>query len=92
VGDIAHRDAGVDRHGDREQHPVGNELPEFLRFLTQQQLSELLHVSERTLERWRVEGHGPKFVRVGRRPLYRLADIGAWAEGQTFGSTSEAKR
>ena len=68
-----------------------SELPPSLRFLIQKQLSELLGVSERTLERWRVEGRGPKFVRAGRRPLYRLSDVDAWAQDQTFGSTSEAK-
>jgi excisionase family DNA binding protein len=69
-----------------------SELPPSLRFLTQQRLAELLGVSERTLERWRVEGHGPKFVRVGRRPLYRIADVDEWAKKQTFGSTAEAGR
>ncbi len=68
-----------------------SELPPSLRFLTQKQLSELLGVSERTLERWRVEGQGPKFVRAGRRPLYRFSDVDTWAQGQTFGSTSEAR-
>jgi hypothetical protein len=92
LGESPRRDAGLDRHVDREEHPMVNDLPESLRFLTQKQLADLLTVSERTLERWRVEGHGPNFVRVGRRPLYRLADVGAWAQDQTFGSTSEAKR
>lgn len=29
-----------------------------------------LKVSPRTLERWRLEGRGPDFVRVGKRRLY----------------------
>ena len=69
------------------------ELPTTLHFLTQKQLAELLNLSERTLERWRVEGHGPKFVAMGpRRRLYRVADVDAWAKTQTFGSTAAAKR
>lgn len=28
-----------------------------------------------TLSTWRSRGGGPKFVRIGRQPRYRLADI-----------------
>jgi excisionase family DNA binding protein len=69
------------------------DLPATLRFLTQKQLAELIKVSERTLERWRVEGRGPKFVAMGpRRRLYRVSDVEEWAATQTFGSTAAAKR
>ena len=51
----------------------------------------MLHVSPKTLERWRVEGFGPRFIRVGRRPLYRLSDIEAWLDANTVGSTSERR-
>jgi excisionase family DNA binding protein len=53
---------------------MGDEL------LTQQQLADELQVSMRTLERWRQEGTGPSFVRVGRSPRYRRSDINAWLE------------
>lgn len=52
------------------------------RLLTQQQLADELQVSLRTLERWRQEGVGPAFIRVGRSPRYRRADIDAWLERQ----------
>src|SRR5258708_24954761 len=69
------------------------ELPASLQFLTQKQVAEVINVSERTLERWRGEGTGPKFVAMGpRRRLYRMSDVDHWARSQTFGSTSEAKR
>jgi hypothetical protein len=32
-------------------------------------------VSEATLERWRTEGIGPKYLKLGGRVLYRLVDI-----------------
>jgi excisionase family DNA binding protein len=48
--------------------------------LTQQQVAEMLQVSVRTLERWRQNGSGPPFVKVGRSPRYRLADIERWLE------------
>jgi excisionase family DNA binding protein len=50
--------------------------------LTQQQLADELQVSVRTLERWRQEGTGPAFIRVGRSPRYRRSDIDAWLERQ----------
>ena len=52
------------------------------KLLTQQQLADELQVSLRPLERWRQEGIGPAFIRVGRSPRYRRADIDAWLERQ----------
>jgi excisionase family DNA binding protein len=70
-----------------------SEFSSALKFMTQKQLAELLNVSERTIERWRVEGRGPKFVACGpRKRLYREADVAEWASAQTFGSTAEARR
>jgi excisionase family DNA binding protein len=48
------------------------------RLLTQQQLADELQVSLRTFERWRPQGIRPAFIRVGRSPRYRRADIDAW--------------
>jgi excisionase family DNA binding protein len=46
--------------------------------LTPEQTGALLKVNERTLERWRCEGKGPAFVRLGRRVRYRRDDLEAW--------------
>ena len=43
--------------------------------LTQRQCAEALALSERTLERFRVSGVGPKFVRMGKSVRYRLGDV-----------------
>jgi hypothetical protein len=40
-----------------------------------------------TLAKWRGAGDGPKFVRVGRTPLYRGADINAWLASRTVSHT-----
>jgi len=54
-------------------------------FLTDAQLCALLHVDERTTLRWRTDGGGPPFVRVGpRRILYRRVDIDGWISSRTF--------
>jgi excisionase family DNA binding protein len=57
--------------------------------LTQREAAALLHLSERTLERFRVSGTGPRFVRLGRSVRYRLADIEAFIATRIVGSTSE---
>jgi len=57
--------------------------------LTQRQAAEMLALSERTLERFRVTGSGPKFVRCGRSIRYRLSDVEAWIASRVVGSTSE---
>jgi predicted DNA-binding transcriptional regulator AlpA len=72
---------------------MSEDFPKTLQFLTQKQLAQLWNMSERTLERWRVEGRGPPFVCLGpRRRGYRLSDIEAWASSHTFASTAAAKR
>ena len=57
--------------------------------LTQERLSERIDVSERTLERWRVEGSGPAFVKAGRKVLYRTVDVDDWLAASRRKSTSE---
>lgn len=59
-------------------------------YLTQSEVAQRLRLSPRTLERFRLDGTGPKFVRAGRRILYRLVDIEEWTAARTFRSTAEA--
>jgi predicted DNA-binding transcriptional regulator AlpA len=40
-------------------------------------------ISAKTLERWRAEGYGPDYVRVGRRILYRSSALDAWVDAQS---------
>ena len=59
-----------------------------LRLLQQREVAELLHVSTRTLEKWRVSGSGPRFAKVGRGCLYRLEEIESWLDSRLRDSTS----
>jgi len=54
--------------------------------LSQREAATLLHLSERTLERFRVSGTGPKFVRLGGSIRYRLTDIEAFIASRIVGS------
>ena len=62
-----------------------------LALLTQRDAARVLRLSERTLERLRVSGGGPRFVRATgvRRILYRLCDLETWLADSVVGSTSE---
>lgn len=59
-------------------------------YLIQREAARYLRISERSLERWRVEGTGPKFRRFGRRVVYAQHDLVEWAEANTFTSTAQA--
>jgi hypothetical protein len=61
-----------------------------LLLLNQVQAARFLTVNPRTMEGWRYKGEGPRFIRVGRAVRYRLRDLHAWLERNTFRSTTEA--
>ena len=60
-------------------------------YLTQAESADFLRLSERTLERWRVEGNGPRFRRFGRRVVYAKSDLENWADGRCYQSTSASE-
>ncbi len=52
-------------------------------FFDEKGLSEFLKIPRRTLQRWRVTGDGPAFVRAGaRRILYRQEAVQSWASSR----------
>jgi hypothetical protein len=67
--------------------PAGAVRPE--RYLTNDEAAAFLRLSPRTLEKQRVIGGGPRFRKFGRRVLYAIADLEAWAESRTFEMTSD---
>jgi predicted DNA-binding transcriptional regulator AlpA len=64
--------------------------------LTTIEVAEMLRISRRTLERMRVEGTGPRYLKVGpgkrSRVLYRQGDVLDWLDRFQYGSTSEYGR
>jgi hypothetical protein len=57
--------------------------------LTQNEAASFLRLSPRTLERHRVTGNGPKFMKAGKRVLYSDEELRNWLAANTFQSTSE---
>ena len=60
--------------------------------LTTAEAAEIVRLSQPHLEKMRVYGRGPRFVRLGRAIRYRRADLMVWVEASLIGSTSEADR
>jgi hypothetical protein len=67
----------------------GNQLEQWV---TQEQLADRLPISERTWERMRAEGTGPRFSKARKKVLYRLGDVEEWLGERSFHSTAAAKR
>ncbi|MBU1223463.1 MAG: helix-turn-helix domain-containing protein [Gammaproteobacteria bacterium] len=59
------------------------------RYLTNSEAAAFLRLSPRTLEKQRVIGGGPRFRKFGRRVMYAIADLEAWADARSFEMTSD---
>ena len=60
------------------------------RILRTKEAAEKLGLQPCTLEKWRITGEGPQFVRLGRAIGYRELDLEAFAAKRLCKSTSEA--
>lgn len=57
------------------------------RHLTPATLAERLNVSLRSVERWRVTGEGPAYIRAGaRKVLYPLPEVERWEAARLHAS------
>ena len=45
-----------------------------------------LGVAEQTLARWRSEGHGPPYIKLGKKVYYRAGDLRAWVDASRVNS------
>lgn len=58
--------------------------------LNEKQASEYLQFTPRALQKWRLDGSGPKFVKIsGRAVRYRKIDLDDWIENRIRRSTSD---
>ncbi len=66
-------------------------MPPDISLLTTANAAVLLSVKPQTLRKWRLNGRGPRYCRLGGpggRVAYRPADIEEWLSKSTFSSTS----
>lgn len=59
--------------------------------LKERDAADLLCLSVRTLQSWRVRLAGPPFIQVGRAVRYRRGDLIAWISANTCGGSSGAR-
>lgn len=67
--------------------PISTPLLDSL--ITPATLAMALCTTERTLSEWRITGRGPKYIRAGRRALYRPEAVDEWLLSQERESTAE---
>jgi len=61
--------------------------------LTVEEAAARLKISKHTLNRWRVTGEGPPFLKYGPRLVrYTEGMLEEWAQEHRFASTSEYER
>jgi hypothetical protein len=79
VEDARASPAGSNLYGGQDEH-----------LLTTPEAASHLRVSKSYLDKLRVYGGGPEFIRLGKRKiLYRKFDLDLWSGQRRFGSTSE---
>ena len=61
-------------------------------YLTTREAASVLRMSVRTLDRYRVTGEGPPFMKLGGRIRYLRSDIDRWAQAKKRLSTSDDGR
>jgi predicted DNA-binding transcriptional regulator AlpA len=59
--------------------------------LNENQAAELLGFSVRTLQSWRMQGGGPRYVKVGRSVRYPRRELIAFQKSKTVASTAETE-
>ncbi len=77
-------DGTWDAAGDADERAGENQLDT-------REAAAWLGLSPRTLERYRVSGEGPDFLRTGYRVRYLLEDLEKWASARRWTSTSEER-
>lgn len=59
-----------------------------LALITEEEVSKRLNVSVASLRRWRLQGRGPLFIKVGSLVRYRPEDLESWLDAQPTGGSS----
>ena len=60
--------------------------------MTEREISVKYGIPVRTLQKWRLTGSGPCFVKLGRAVRYRIVDMDSFIESRLRKSTSDMGR
>ena len=53
--------------------------------MTEAELAARWRHSLRSLQRWRADGNGPPYLRIGRRIVFRITDVEAFEASREVG-------
>ncbi len=77
-------------------HRTGSAPPKYSdgadQLLSTHKAAKFLHLAPSTLNKWRVHGGGPEFVKLGRRIFYRLLVLEKFVEAKTHPHTSAYRK
>ena len=60
------------------------------KLISEEALAEWIDESISTLQKWRVSGKGPKFIKKPKNIAYRVGDVRDWLDNLTVSSTAES--
>jgi len=66
-------------------------MSEGLKAVTASDAAKLVGLSESTLAKLRLYGNGPIYCKLGRRVVYRPADLEIWLQSRTVQDTTDAE-
>jgi predicted DNA-binding transcriptional regulator AlpA len=61
-----------------------------VKVVTTAEAARVLGLAESTLAKLRLNGNGPIYCKLGRRVVYRTADLEEWLQSRTTRDTSDA--
>jgi predicted DNA-binding transcriptional regulator AlpA len=65
-------------------------MSEMSKVITATAAAKFVGLSESTLAKLRLNGNGPTYCKLGRRVVYRPADLEAWLQSRTARDTTDA--
>lgn len=71
------------------QQAINTMSPGDRRVLNENELAQRWGVSPKTLQRWRSEGRGPRYLKLSKRVSYPLESVIEFERGALHDSTSE---
>lgn len=61
-------------------------------YLTEEKTSKRINVSKSALRKWRREGTGPRYVKLGRLVRYSVAELENWLTANVVGGDEQVNR
>jgi predicted DNA-binding transcriptional regulator AlpA len=61
------------------------------RAINESELARQANISTAVLRKWRREGKGPRFVKLGRLVRYLVRDVNTWLDDQAVGTDNKGR-